>query len=267
MKLIFLIILSLFNLFLPPAGFSSSLKNLLFDREDGLPLVIAHRGASGNAPENTFASFNLALSGEISLIELDVRKTADGHLVVYHDVTLTRLTGVEKRINKVNLNELKKLSVSSRFFKNYPEQKVPTLEEVLIWAQDKYVSLVLDVKITRIEKKLTELLLNYKMLRRVVVISPTRRFEINIRQAIPDVLTARLTNKQNKFTQSSDIIIVNYAFLPQIEIQKAHQRGQLVWVWPVNKKTALLDCIKKEVDAVISDYPIKIKELIFAFKK
>src|SRR3712207_255467 len=71
-----------------------------------LPAIIAHRGASAYAPEHTFAAYDLALDQGADVLELDVRSTADGELVVVHDATLRRTCGDPRRVDSLGRRDL-----------------------------------------------------------------------------------------------------------------------------------------------------------------
>lgn len=101
-------------------------------------LVIAHRGASAGAPENTLAAFAAAL-GAADGIEADVRLTADGHLVLMHDDDVSRTTGGDGRISTMTLGEVRALRVGGA-------EPVPTLDELLQLAGGK-TRLVLELKV------------------------------------------------------------------------------------------------------------------------
>ncbi|MBI4311314.1 MAG: glycerophosphodiester phosphodiesterase [Chloroflexi bacterium] len=109
------------------------------------PLVIAHRGASGEAPENTMAAFELALEQGADVIEMDVHMTADGYPVVIHDDTLERTTNGKGLVRQRTLAELKGMDAGSWSGRQFAGQKVPTLEEVVAWAKGK-VPLAIEVK-------------------------------------------------------------------------------------------------------------------------
>jgi len=94
------------------------------------PLVLAHRGASAYAPENTLAAFNLAFEMGADGIELDVTLTKDGVPVVIHDDTVDRTTNGHGAVKAMTLEEIKQLDASYKFEK-YRGEKIPTLAEVL----------------------------------------------------------------------------------------------------------------------------------------
>ncbi|MCS7313960.1 MAG: glycerophosphodiester phosphodiesterase family protein [Bryobacterales bacterium] len=95
------------------------------------PLVVAHRGASRYAPENTLAAFRKAIELGADLIEFDVRETKDGHLVIMHDDTVDRTTDGEGRVSDLTLEQIKKLDAGSWFGPQFKGERVPTLEEAL----------------------------------------------------------------------------------------------------------------------------------------
>jgi glycerophosphoryl diester phosphodiesterase len=94
------------------------------------PLVIAHRGASAYAPENTLAAFNLALDMGADGVELDVSLSKDGVPIVLHDDTVDRTTNGRGAVNQMTLAQIKELDASVKFEK-YRGERIPTLEEVL----------------------------------------------------------------------------------------------------------------------------------------
>ena len=107
---------------------SSSLANL-YSRP---PLILAHRGASAEAPENTLAAFQLALAQGADGIELDVTLTGDGAVVVIHDDTLERTTSGAGLVSRRTLAEIRALEAGypARFGGRFPDLRIPTLTEV-----------------------------------------------------------------------------------------------------------------------------------------
>ena len=94
------------------------------------PAIFAHRGASAYAPENTLASFELAIHQEADAIELDAKLTADGQVVVIHDQTVNRTTDGNGRVGKMTLTQIRQLDAGSYFAAAFYDERIPTLEEV-----------------------------------------------------------------------------------------------------------------------------------------
>lgn len=93
--------------------------------------VIAHRGASGYAPENTLVAIEQAIDLKADIVEIDVHLSKDGELMVIHDETLERTTDGQGFVHDMTLKELKELDAGSWFGNNYNGQRIPTLDEVL----------------------------------------------------------------------------------------------------------------------------------------
>src|SRR5699024_8402340 len=126
------------------------------------PLIMAHRGASGNAPENTMAAFQLAVDEGADGIELDVHLSKDGEIVVIHDDTLNRTTNGTGNVHEKDLAELKTYDAGSWFDPKFSEERIPLLQEVIDILPE---SVFLNIEIknspivhTGIEQKLVDLL-------------------------------------------------------------------------------------------------------------
>jgi len=100
------------------------------DGVDAPPLLLAHRGYSALAPENTLAAFQAALEHDIPGVELDVQLTADGKVVVLHDFDLKRVTGHEGQLQQCTAARLRRLDAGSWFSPQFRGEKIPFLDEV-----------------------------------------------------------------------------------------------------------------------------------------
>lgn len=112
------------------AGFVNILHGQQRTGKRDLPMISAHRGASAVAPENTLVAFSKAGELGADFIEIDVRTTADGAQIILHDGSLKRTTGLDSKVEKTSLIEIKKLSAGHWFGSQYEDQRVPTLAEV-----------------------------------------------------------------------------------------------------------------------------------------
>lgn len=111
------------------------------------PLVIAHRGNSSEAPENTFAAFESALGCGATVVECDVQMTRDGHLVVIHDATLDRTTNRKGDVRDLSLAEVRSADASfpDAFGTTFAPQRIPTLGELLAFLKGR-ARLMLEIK-------------------------------------------------------------------------------------------------------------------------
>lgn len=113
--------------------------------------IYAHRGASGHAIENTFAAFKKAQILGADGIEIDIQRTSDNQLVVFHDINLSRLTGIKKYIFNCSLEELQTYKLGSRFFRLFSSEHIPTLDEVLNWANEQQYPVNIELKQSLLE--------------------------------------------------------------------------------------------------------------------
>lgn len=107
--------------------------------------IVAHRGASAERPENTLASTRRAIEAAATLVEVDIRTTKDGHLVLMHDASLDHTTNGKGPLSELTLDEIRKLDAGSHFGPPFRGERVPTLEEVLKECKGK-VGVLLDLK-------------------------------------------------------------------------------------------------------------------------
>src|SRR5258708_9070381 len=109
-------------------------------------LVIAHRGASGNAPENTLAAFRKAVALGATFIETDLQLSRDARLVAIHDATVNRTTNGQGAVHDMTLAELRRLDAGSWFGSEFAGERIPTLEEILEFSKKKDVVFYLEMK-------------------------------------------------------------------------------------------------------------------------
>jgi glycerophosphoryl diester phosphodiesterase len=126
-------------------------------------LIIAHRGASAEAPENTMAAFSLAQRQGADMIELDLLPTADGRLAVFHDETTERWDGRPRPVAACSLAELQRLDIGG--------ERVPALEEVLAFAAETGIALNLELKALDTGARCAALLRQFGVAEQVIVSS------------------------------------------------------------------------------------------------
>lgn len=111
-----------------------------------LPRVIAHRGASASAPENTLAALRLAAAEGATWVEVDVKLSRDGHCILMHDDLLGRTTNGRGEVAQYDLDELKRLDAGSWFAKRFAGEPIATLEEALALCCELGLGLNLEIK-------------------------------------------------------------------------------------------------------------------------
>ena len=153
--------------------------------------IIAHRGYSALAPENTLQAFNLAILHNADAIELDVKLSKDGHVVVIHDQTVDRTTNKHGKVNSFSLQELSEMDAGTHFDIEYKEAKIPTLDEVLkIFGQKTLINIELtnySNPLNDLPNKVAQLVLSNKLTNKIMISSFNPIAIIRIHRIIPNI--------------------------------------------------------------------------------
>lgn len=149
-----------------------------------MPLIIAHRGASAYAPENTLAAFTLAQRQGAAMIELDVQPTSDGRLAVFHDDTTERWDGRPRPVAACSFAELRQLDIGG--------ERVPSLEETLAFAAETGMGLNVELKTAGMGARCAALLKEFGVVEQVIVSSFVPAALHELRAAAPEVRRAYL---------------------------------------------------------------------------
>ena len=190
------------------------------------PLIWAHRGASGHAPENTLPAFQLAADMGADGVELDLQKTKDGVLVVCHDETIDRTSGGAGWIKDLTFEELRALDFSAGNAA-YEGVQIPTMEEVF--------DLLAVCKV----KKL----------------NPAAKVGLLYADGPVDM------PGYGKHLGADALHPAFYNLQYPNFMEDSRQNGLDVNVWTVNTAEELLQCQKYGVNAVITNYPAKARAL------
>lgn len=231
--------------------------------------VTAHRGYSAVYPENTIPAFKGAIQVGADWAELDVQQTADGEVIVMHDSSLKRTTGLDKEVWQVTWDEIKDLDNGSWFDKKYQTVRIPTLEEVLKVCRGK-IHLNIEIKPSGHDKDLEEqvakLLKKYHMRDTCVVSSLKYDSLRKIKEADDSIETAYITSvSYGNFTdlEYADGYSVESTLLSKSFVNKAQKAGKQIYVWTVNSEERLEKVVGMGIDNVITDDPVMAKELIY----
>lgn len=245
------------------------------------PLIIAHRGASALAPENTLAAFRRAIADGADGIELDVRLAKDGVLVVVHDATLKRTTGSRHRVGDLTSAELADLDAGSWFDRRSPvrvdpafsRERVPTLVQTLELVRDFpgliFVELKSDSRsyIDSLAGEVGELIMASPLLLRTIVTSFDLELLRQIRSAVPQVKTGaifapsvmRFFRRDKRLIDAvlesgADHLLLHQLLATRKLIENASETGLPVTVWTVDDPRWL----RAGIYAVITNDPLKM---------
>jgi len=229
--------------------------------------VIAHRGFSGRAPENTLFAIREAIAIGADMVEIDVTITADGHVILLHDETLDRTTSGSGLPTDRTLEEIRLLDAGSWFSTVFAGEKIPTLSEALRTVKDR-ILINIEIKPEAVEHgvvpKVAALINEHEMLEQVVVSSFSPEALRLMKIIDPAVVTATLFNKELhtghdpleiiQEVGSREFNISGKRVTPEM-IERCHKHGFPVAVYTVNEESDFRRLIEIGVDAVFTDHP------------
>ena len=233
------------------------------------PTVMAHRGLSADAPENTLYAFSDAISVGADFIELDVQQTRDGVLVVMHDSNLKRTTGMNKNIWDVDYADIQNLDAGSWFDPAYANARIPTLEETLQFV-DKRAKLNIEIKPTKhgsdtLEQDVAELITQYQYTDACYVTSFSYGSLKKVKEVNPEIRTGYLMSVaygQFYSLKYADAFSLNKVFVTSQVVNAAHQQGKQIFAWTVNSMSEVRSLCNLHVDSIITDDPVMVQNVI-----
>lgn len=233
------------------------------------PLVIAHRGASGYAPENTLRAFALAIEQGAQMIELDLHLTRDNRVVVIHDPILHHTTNLSGRVSAMTLDEIKHADAGQG-------ERVPTLEETLEETQGR-VRLYLEIKDPRAAAETLRLI----RARRCQVEVMLASFDIELMQRLGQevrdielgvILGNRTINPRVRWREAAPHLAlrrINYQVLcMQVELcfpylaRRVKAAGKRLYVWTANDERQFARMTQLGVDGIVTNFPDRLRDYL-----
>jgi glycerophosphoryl diester phosphodiesterase len=230
-------------------------------------LVIAHRGASGHAPENTLAAFRRAVALGASFIETDLHLSRDAHFVAIHDETVNRTTNGRGKVHDLTLADLRRLDAGSWFGSEFSGERIPTLEEILEFSKKNDVVFYLELKPTGAwggEHALIGALRETGEIARSVVISFDAGIIAGLRKIEPTLMTGLLFDGQidQPLERAVEVgarqVAIRGDLVTPALIAEARKRDLQVVCWTVNQSAHMRLLIEAGVDGIMSDYPDRL---------
>lgn len=233
-------------------------------------VTIAHRGASGYAPENTMAAFDRSVDMQADYLELDVQMSRDGELVIIHDTTVDRTTDGTGQVGSLTLEELRSLDAGSWFSALFAGERIPTLGEVL----DRYrgkIGILIEIKAPwlypGIEQKIAEALeqrnmhlpdsgkiiiqsFDFGSMQRMKQLTPGLPVGVLVYRA-QDVTAESLA----RFATYADYVNPSYGLIDRELVDRIHALGMRTHVWTVRTPSLVKPLLQAGVDGIITDYP------------
>ena len=232
------------------------------------PLVIAHRGASLLAPENTMAAFNLAVEVGAHAIELDAKLSRDGEVVIMHDSTLDRTTDGTGTVRSHTVMELWSLDAGSHFGNSFTGELIPILADVFNRLAGK---LLFNVEITnyatpfdRLPEKVISLIVHRGIENDVLISSFNPVALIMSKRIAPEIpigllvrgSTRLLINRMMRSWIMYDCYHPAWDRVSQDVIGQERRMGKRIHVWTLNSPEAMINLVKAGVNGVITDDPV-----------
>ena len=230
-------------------------------------LLIAHRGASGHAPENTLASFKKAVTLGATFIETDLQLTRDARLVAIHDNTVNRTTNGKGAVHDMTLADLRRLDAGSWFGIEFAGERIPTLDEVLDFAKKYDVIFYLEMKpggSWGSEHVLIGGLRESGEIARTIVISFDAAILANVRKIEPTLMTALLYDGQieKPLEQALEVgarqLAIRGDLVSPSLLTAAREKDLQVVCWTVNHTAHMRLLMAAGVDGIMSDYPDRL---------
>ena len=231
-------------------------------------LIIAHRGASRAAPENTLAAMKKAMEFGADYAELDACQTKDGAIVLMHDEELERTTGQKGMIWEYTLEELRKFEAGSWFSEEFRGESIPTLQEVMHLVRGK-MKLNIEIKVfghePGIARKVVDIIRAENFEGKCMVTSFDRKTIEEVKKVAPGLMTGFIFDEdyqENIFDGNWDALSCDRQILDEELIEKAKQRGKKIFVWTVNNPREMKKLFDLKVDGLITDIPDVLKDVL-----
>jgi glycerophosphoryl diester phosphodiesterase len=230
-------------------------------------VVIAHRGSSETAPENTLAAFRLAVEQRADFVELDVQESLDGEVIVMHDADLMRVGRSPLKVWEGNAADLRAVDIGSFTGPQFASERVPTLAEALDACKGRS-RVIVELKSyghdQQLEEKVAAIVeaagmvndtifmsLDHGMVRRMKMLRPQWRVGVLVAKAIGDLTSLE-----------ADFYAVEARIATRSMVRQAHRAGRDVYVWTVNDPAWMLSAMSHGVDGLITDRPEVARQVV-----
>ena len=252
-------------------------------------LTVAHRGASGYAPEHTIASYKLGEEMKGDYIEIDLQMTKDGKLIAMHDESVDRTTNGTGLVKNYTLQQLKELDAGSWFNEKYPDKakpayegmKVPTLEEVIqTFGKDAryYIETKSPDVYPGMEEELLRILEKYNLTgvnersSKVLIQSFSQESLLKMHELDPNLPLIQLISYKEPATISEEELkeLNEYAVgvgmsaskIDESYVQQVRNAGLLIHPYTVNEKEDMARLLDWGVTGMFTNYPDRLNEVI-----
>lgn len=229
--------------------------------------IVSHRGIVDGEFENSLNAIRSSLEADIDAVGMDVKLTKDNEIVLNHDLTLTRTFGFPYRIADLTYEEIMNLDAElpDEFL---PDDNIlPTLDEALALI-DGQMDIHIDVKTNNnadiFAEKIASTVEDNEMIEYTYVQSFDPVFLSKLKEINPDIVTNQVMYFAlgNLSAVEADYYTIYHGMLNQELIKTARQNDKGIWVWTVNSEEDIRNALQYDIDGIITDYPLKVKEIM-----
>lgn len=236
--------------------------------------ITAHRGASSLYPENTMAAFLGAKDLGADVIELDVQQTKDKEIIVMHDKSLKRTTGLDKHVWEITKEERENLGAGYSLGSEFANEKVPLLKDVVLWAKENDMKLNIELKPTgkeeNFEASVIEILKNANYTENIVMASQVYQVLENVKKLdanIKTVYVASLFYGDIQAFPYADDFSIEASSISKGLVEDIHKEGKEIYAWTINTEENMEHAIELNVDNIITDDVDLAKKSILIHRK
>lgn len=226
--------------------------------------VVAHRGAGGEAPENTLAAVRAGRESGAGFLEIDARRSADGAFVIIHDATVDRTTNGTGEVASLTTSQLRALDAGSWFAPRFQGERIPLLDEVLAAVEGWGGGLAVEVKDPQMDMETAEQLataLQRGPFHRILLVSFDHDWLRLFRQVMPAAPIGELSVYPGRLPESTVVERIGVFWLATVLdptlVWRCHRRGLQTWVWTVDHPLLVRLMRWLGVDGVTTNQPTR----------
>jgi glycerophosphoryl diester phosphodiesterase len=241
---------------------------LIMNNASSETMVMAHRGDSVHAPENTLPAFQAAIDYGADAAEMDVQMTKDGTIVVLHDSSIDRTSTGTGNIWDVTYHDIENLDNGSFFDASFADTRIPTLDQVIKLCKGK---LFLNIEIKRtghddgIEQKVIDIIKDNNFQEQCDITSMDYNTLVTVKSIDPSIETVYTTNVALGNVEdmaAADAFSIEGTFVTQSFVRQLRQNGKKFYVWTVNDEEQMQKMINLGANAIITNDPSACRELV-----
>ncbi len=229
----------------------------------------AHRGASQYAPENTMSAFRKAIELKATGIELDLQKTKDGKIVIFHDERIDKLSNGSGKVSEYTYEELLEFDFGIRFDEKYKGEKIVLFENFAKEFLPKKLTFAIELKVENIERETLEIINKYSTHNNIYISSFNYKILENIRKMDSDIKVSWLIKERiNEDNIEKLLRIKGNQICPKADcvstedIKLANDNGLGVRLWGVSNEDIMKKVYKLNTEGMTVNFPDKLNNLL-----